>query len=912
MSEEERQWLAAHAEQFILAPTPDFPPLEIIDEQGRFTGYAGDLFRHLEARLGVRFRVVNLKTWDAIIQAGQRREIALTSLAQRTAEREAWWSFTSPLLEVPTVIITSQRIRGTLRLEDLRSLRVGVVQSFAVSEYLNQMAPGLTLINLDSERAGLHQVSMGELDALITILPPAVFHIQKEGLTNLRVAGEIGYVYRFCIASRNDWPVLGRLLQRALDAIPEAERRALFDRWIHVEVEPAIHPRTLLLACGSALGLVLLVILWNRSLRREVERRLREIREREEQYRTLFEHASDGILLSEPGHGVTDCNSQALAMFRATREQILGRSPHQFSPECQPSGERSEDLARARLAGARAGAGQFFHWRHRRFDGTEFDAEVSLNAFATGSRERFLSVVRDVTERQRAERELRQHEENFRAIFETVPQAIAINRLADGSYVAANPAFLETVGLAREAVLGRPLGRLEAAVVQVPTPAMVDRARAETTIDNVSLVGADPDGSPRHFLASARLMTFHGEPCLLSITVDVTATRRLEEDLRQAQKMDVVGQLAGGIAHDFNNMLTGILGYAEILQVRVGPDPKVQATVESIKEGARRAADLTRKLLAFSRKGTLKASPIDVHGPLQAAISLLKHSIDKRIVIETRFQANPGTIVGDATLLQNTFLNLGLNARDAMPEGGTLSFSTRTVVCDSEVDHPFPPGGYVEIAIRDTGLGIPREILPRIFDPFFTTKDHGKGTGLGLTVAFKTVKDHRGGIQVASEPGRGSTFTVLLPVSMQPLPAGNQDAPAPVPGKGRILVIDDEAEVRAVMDAHLRHLGYEVELAADGQEGLAACQRSPAGFDLVITDMIMPRVDGRQVLERLRAIAPALRVVVCSGFHHEGNVEEILALGAIAFLHKPFDLTELSQVVAQSLACPGALGSPPT
>ncbi len=795
LSEDERRWLRDHADQLILAPTPDFPPLEIIDEQGRFTGYAGDLFARVQELLGVRFKVVRLQNWDAIVQAGRRREIAMTSLAQRTPERDAFWQFTSVFLEVPTVMITGRTVKRNLTLDDLAGYKVGVVKSFAVTEYLKEKIPHTPLVVVDENSVGLRQVAVGDLDVLITELPSAVWMIEREGLTGLRVAGTTGFSYRYSIASRNDWPMLGRLLQRALDAIPEAERQAIYHRWIRLEAGGAVNIRVVATVGTVILAILLAVMLWNRSLRREVQRRtaslettLAELRSHEQalsdsesRLRSIFEAATDGILVIDGGV-ITDCNPQVLRMFGGPREQIVGRHPAAFSPPRQPDGTSSAERAQAIDAEVLAGRPQRFAWTHVRLDGSTLAAEVSLSRLDLGGRGAIMAIVRDVTE-----------------------------------------------------------------------------------------------------------------------------ARRLEAQLRQAQKMDVVGQLAGGIAHDFNNMLTGILGSAELLALKLPADSPLHEYTNTILEAARQAGDLTRKLLAFSRKAPMTLVPLDVREAVRAAMGLLEHAIDPAIRLEIQCHEGPATVSADQTLLQNAILNLGLNARDALRGGGVIRVTTAAASFDAQActQHPFEikPGPYVQIAVADTGSGMSAETVSRLFEPFFTTKEVGRGTGLGLAMVYGTVKDHAGAIEVESAPGRGSVFKMYLPlIDPAVVPAGVPAGTGAPLRRGRILLIEDEPLVRSTGALLLKRLGHDVVVAEDGEKGVAAFSAAAGRFDLVISDMVMPGLSGRQVGERIRAVAPTVRIIFCSGYHAEKTVAELLQMGNTTFLQKPYTLQELTHAVERALA----------
>lgn len=385
---------------------------------------------------------------------------------------------------------------------------------------------------------------------------------------------------------------------------------------------------------------------------------------------------------------------------------------------------------------------------------------------------------------------------------------------------------------------------------------------------------------------------------------DITERRMLEEQLRQSQKMDVIGQLAGGIAHDFNNMLGGIIGSAELLSIKTEGNPHLKKYADIILNGAERASELTRNLLAYSRKARFLTRVTDIHEPIKEAIALLERTIDRRITIKAELNASPSRITGDPTLLQNAIMNLGLNARDAMPEGGVISFRTENVYLDEHYCSTHPgllSGNYIEIEVSDTGTGIPGDIINRVFEPFFTTKKFGQGTGLGLAAVYGTVKEHRGDISLYSEQGRGTVFKIFIPLESGTAESPDTSPETPVTGTGCILLIDDEAIIRNIAHAQLTHLGYEVLLAEDGESGIEIFKRERERIALVILDLVMPKISGQETLRRLLDIDPGVRVLLASGFNYHEGGSELTGLGAAGFIQKPFQLLKLSRAVAEVL-----------
>jgi len=382
------------------------------------------------------------------------------------------------------------------------------------------------------------------------------------------------------------------------------------------------------------------------------------------------------------------------------------------------------------------------------------------------------------------------------------------------------------------------------------------------------------------------------------------AQKALEEQLRQAQKMEAIGQLAGGVAHDFNNMLTAILGYAELLTEQIGPDQPLGRDVQEIAMAAERAAALTRQLLAFSRKQTVKPVPLSLNAVVEALEPMLRRLITANVTIRTALDPHVRVVLADETQLEQVLMNLVVNARDAMPDGGTLTIETRNETIRKSDLARLPdcePGDYAVLSVSDTGCGMTREIQGRIFEPFFTTKERGRGTGLGLAAVQGIVRQLGGGISLYSEPGCGSVFTIFLPKT-DLLPENACDDPPPMPEAGTeaILLVEDEVGVRSFTRTVLQRYGYRVIEADSAEAALARVRRYDGTVDLLLTDVMLAGMDGGELAQWVWRERPEMRVLFISGYA-DPDVRQ--ALPAYAnLLEKPFTAHSLLSRVRETLA----------
>jgi two-component system cell cycle sensor histidine kinase/response regulator CckA len=492
-------------------------------------------------------------------------------------------------------------------------------------------------------------------------------------------------------------------------------------------------------------------------------------------------------------------------------------------------------------------------------------------------------------------------ERSYREIFNATHEAIFIHEASSGRIIDVNNTMLAMYGYTHAEALQMTIGDLsskEPEFSQERAMALLSRAAREGP-QVFDWRARRKEGVEFWVEITLRNATIGKSRRTLAVVRNVNDRKRIEEQLRHSEKMQVIGKLAGGIAHDFNNQLTGMMGYVDLLLAKKDNAAEVERYATGLLNATMHARDLTSKLLTFARRGQQRHILVDLHATIIEVEGLLKRSIDPRIEIRLDLGARRTATIGDPAQLEAAFLNLGLNARDAMPEGGVLTLRTRDVDVERAIREWYgdvEPGTYLELQVTDTGQGIDVVTRKMIFEPFFTTKS--QGTGMGLATVYSTIESHHGAIDVASTPGRGSTFRIWLPAISSDGVAHAEIAPAlaSLPGL-RVLVAEDEPIVAAATIEMLVSLGCRVTHREDGQAALAIFRASPGDFDVVILDIVMPRLSGAETLLAIRAIRRDAVIILISGYEADANVTRLLDQGAAAFLKKPFRLAELDEII---------------
>lgn len=627
----------------------------------------------------------------------------------------------------------------------------------------------------------------------------------------------------------------------------------------------------------------------------------RDLRLQKAYFEAIFQNSPDAVAILDAQDRVVMINKAFTMLFQYTAEEAQGVpindlvAPRRMRREAQ-------DLSAKALQGL---SFEVETVRERK-DGSLVDvAIVAAPIHIDGQMAAIYASYRDITRRKEAERALREMDEKYRLIVDHSNDAVFV--VQDGRIRFWNPRFVRLSGYSDEEIPQIFIGEFIHPEDRDRVLTMHrDRLAGKAVPNTYNFRAVGKDGRVLWININAIVVQWDGKPATINFARDFTREKELEAQLAHAQKMEAVGTLAGGIAHDFNNLLQTIQGYAELLANHPERSESDRRRLQKIFDGVQRGRELTRNLLTFSRKMEPHLQPTDLNRELVKIKDILARTLPKMIHVALELAPDLPLVHADPSQVAQAVMNLAVNAKDAMPEGGTLTLKTSRVVLPEGHPSGLKPGPYVCLSVEDTGSGIPEDVRHRIFEPFFTTKKPGSGTGLGLSMVYGIMATHEGAVTCHSQIRRGTRFDCFFPALSDPAPI-EDEGPSPEPfrpkpGKGTVLLVDDEENLRISGREMLEFFGYTVLTAADGEEAVSIYRREWPRIDVVLLDLIMPGMGGRKCLEKLLAVRPDAKIIVASGFSANDSIQDILIAGAFDFLAKPYSVDMLLEKMEKALS----------
>jgi two-component system cell cycle sensor histidine kinase/response regulator CckA len=621
----------------------------------------------------------------------------------------------------------------------------------------------------------------------------------------------------------------------------------------------------------------------------------------EEKYRNILDNIEDGYFEVDISGNFTFFNNSTQRILGYSKSEMLGMNYKKYMDE--KNAKKVYQLFNRVYTMGDPSKG--FDWQIITKDETKrhVEASVSLMTDSDGQPKGFRGIVRDVTERKQTEEVLRQSEERFRNLLEANPDPVIVCDMR-GKVIFINPAFSNVFGWALEECLGKETDFFVPEEKRHETDLMVKELIAGNCLSGIESLRYTKQGDviPVSISGSMFYDNSHNPAGSITNLRNVSEQKILQSQLQRAQRMEAIGTLAGGIAHDFNNLLMAIQGNASLILYELNPDDPHCEFLRNIEKSVMSGAKLTGQLLGYARKGKYQTKPINLNQLVSDAIDTIGR-IRKDITIHRELERNLYSIAADQGQIEQVLLNLYVNALEAMPEGGKLFLKTKNVTHEDINGQTFitKPGNYVQLVVKDTGIGMNEETQRHIFEPFFTTKERGRGTGLGLASVFGIIKSHSGYIDVKSKKGHGTAFYIYLPALNHKAEISSEPDSRIINGTGTVLLVDDEEMVLDVGSKFLKKLGYKVLEASGGHKAVKLYEDQKNTIDLVILDMIMPEMSGKDTYERIKQINPDVKVLLSSGYSIEGQATQILNRGCDGFIQKPFNLKQMSGKLSELL-----------
>ncbi len=904
---EEKQWLKDNP--VVRARVGAAPPLHFFEDSVK--GISVDYLNLIASHAGFQVKYVTGVPWSKALDLIKKHEkIDLLLTAKITEERKNFLSFTDNYLFMPWVIFTRDKIGFIGGIEDLAGKIVSVERGYVMHQKLMAKFPDISLLVTETSKDAIEAVATGKADAHIGNLTITTYIIQQNNLNNVKIAAPTPFDnHNQAMAIRDDWPQLASIINKTFKSLSQDEHEQIRHRWLAVRYEYGISKQDvikwILVTCAFSITIIGIIMFWNRKLQKEIlERKKSEklLADSEVKFKKMFERAPLSYQSLDGNGNFLEVNSTWLDVLGYTKEEVIGENFGDFlHPDWK--GHFKENFPRFKAVGEVLGV-EFemikkngspilvsFHGKIGRDKNGKFQQTHCIFQDITTSR-----MLQEESEKNKTillEAEKLARFGGWQWDIETDIWTLSENWL--NIHGVTNP-FLTTDELLKivhqndvQKIQNALKGVIEKGRIYDIEHQIVDQTTGELKyIHAVGDARRDESGKVSKVYGAAQ---------------DITERKHLEERVLQAQKMESIGNLAGGIAHDFNNILYPIVGMSEMLMEDLPKDSTEHENAGEIFKAGLRGSDLVKQILSFSRQDEHKVLPVRFQQVLKEVLKLSRSTIPVNIELMASIQNDCGLILADPTQLHQVAMNLITNAYHAVGQtDGKIEIVLEEVDIKTDSHLSLPSGRYALLKVSDDGIGIPSHLIDKVFEPYFTTKEKGRGTGLGLSVVFGIIKEHNGDIRVHSDVGKGTVFSVYLPL-MEKSDEGFVDEKIEIAQSGneRILLVDDEKSVAQLEAQMLERLGYKVTSQTDSLAALKIFQSDPFAFDLVITDMTMPHMTGDKLAQILLTIRAEIPIIVCTGFSEKMNKERAEHYGIKGLLMKPVMKSDLAKTVRKVL-----------
>jgi PAS domain S-box-containing protein len=912
----------------------DYPPFIFKDAEGNLKGILPDEWHLWMQKTGIRV-TISAMDWAGAIQRMRSGDFDVIDTIFQNANREKIFDFTKSYVKIEVPVFFRSDISGIHGVDDLKGFVVAVKSGDNTINVLrsNGITHLLAFKNYKDivEAARDHKVNVFVIDK-----PPAYYYLYKFGINDQFRETSPLYSGAFHRAVRKGNTRLLQAVENGFSRISQAEYQEIEKRWYGAPIMSPGTKRYLLIGSIVLATILLGLFVWVWSLRRlvsqrtaslerEIESRIlkeRLLQESEDRFRTLFDNSNEAIFIHEiPSGKIVDVNQTMCRMYGYTYEEVINsEDANQFGAGFPPY---THNDALTWIHKAMTGQSQMFEWLTKDKAGRLFWVEVTLRLLIIGDRERVIATIREINARKLAEEALQNSRAKLDAALASMADAVFISD-ADGNLIEFNEAYArfhrfetkeECIREKDQILKIVELSQEDGALVPFESWPVNRALRGETVTNAEYIICRLDSGETWAGSYSFGPIRDRQDAIIGSVIVarDVSevkkneeARKKLEIELKQVQKMEAIGQLAGGVAHDFNNMLAVIMGHVELAMHGIDAEHPLFGNLKEIQNAAKRSAEIIRQLLAFARKQTVIPQVINLNTTVAGMLKMLRRLIGEDITLIWTPGPDLWLVFIDPSQVDQILANLCVNARDAIPDRGTITVETQNCRINNEFcsEHADAvPGDYVTLAVRDTGTGISREALDHIFEPFYTTKGLGKGTGLGLATVYGAVKQNNGFVTIDSDAGNGTVFTVYFPKCTHPETTVEKEKILP-PIEGNhetILLVEDEAATLNMASKMLEGLGYTVLAAGTPGDALMLARESTDPIHLLLSDVIMPEMNGKELAEEIIKIRPTIKCLFMSGHTADIITKRGLLNEGLSFIEKPFSNYKLASKIRSVL-----------